>query len=52
MKVYREIDKVIFEDSPWLIVYYNQYIYLKQNSIEGMYVDGLGIINLKYCEIN
>lgn len=51
MKVYREMDKIIFEDSPWLIVYYNQYIYLKQNNIEGMYVDGLGIINLKYCEI-
>jgi len=52
MKVYREMDKIIFEDSPWLIVYYNQYIYLKQKNIEGMYVDGLGIINLKYCSIN
>jgi peptide/nickel transport system substrate-binding protein len=52
MKVYREIDKIIYEDSPWMIVYYNQYIYLKQKNIEGMYVDGLGIINLKYCRIN
>ena len=51
MKVYREIDKIIYEDSPWMIVYYNQYIYLEQNNIEGMYVDGLGIINLKYCRI-
>ena len=51
MKVYREIDKIIFEDSPWMIVYYNQYIYLKQKNIEAMYVDGLGIINLKYCEM-
>jgi peptide/nickel transport system substrate-binding protein len=51
MRVYREIDKYIFEDSPWMIVYYNQYIYLKQNNIEGMYVDGLGIINLKYCRM-
>ena len=52
MKVYREIDKIIYEDSPWMIVYYNQYIYLKQKNIDGMYVDGLGIINLKYCRIN
>jgi hypothetical protein len=46
------MDKVIFEDSPWMIVYYNQYIYLKQKDISGMYVDGLGIIILKYCKIN
>jgi len=52
MKVYREIDKYVFEDSPWIIVYYNRYIYLKQKRVTGMYVDGLGIINLKYCEIN
>ncbi len=52
MKVYREIDKIIFEDSPWMIVYYNQFIYLKQKDVEGMYVDGLGIINLKYCRMN
>lgn len=52
MKVYKEIDKIIFEDSPWMIVYYNQYIYLKQKNVEGMYVDGLGIINLKYCKMN
>ncbi|MEO8514652.1 MAG: hypothetical protein ABI543_13915, partial [Ignavibacteria bacterium] len=51
MKVYREIDKLVFEDSPWIIVYYNKFIYLKQKRVLGMYVDGLGIINLKYCEI-
>lgn len=52
MKVYNEIDRLIFEDSPWIIIYYNKYIYLKQKRVSGMYVDGLGIINLKYCEIN
>ncbi len=52
MKVYREIDKIIYEDSPWMIVYYNKYIYLRQKNIEGMYVDGLGIINLKFTKIN
>jgi peptide/nickel transport system substrate-binding protein len=52
MDIYREIDKILFEDSPWIIVYYNKYIYLKQKRVSGMYVDGLGIINLKYCVIN
>lgn len=51
MNVYREIDKIIMEDSPWMIIYYNQYIYLKQKNVSGMYVDGLGIINLKYAKI-
>ncbi|MCX7877559.1 MAG: ABC transporter substrate-binding protein [Ignavibacteria bacterium] len=52
MKVYREIDKYIFEDSPWMIVYYNQYIYLRQKNVKGMYVDGLGIINLRFCSFD
>jgi hypothetical protein len=52
MKVYREIDKYIFQDSPWMIVYYNQFIYLKQKNVSGMYVDGLGLINLKHCKMN
>lgn len=52
MKVYREIDKIIFEDSPWMIVYYNQFIYLKQKHVKGMYVDGLGILNLKYADLS
>jgi ABC-type transport system substrate-binding protein len=51
MKVYHEIDKIIFADSPWMIVYYNQFIYLKQKDVGGMYVDGLGIVNLKYAKI-
>lgn len=51
MKVYRELDKIILDESPWMIIYYNQYIYLKQKNIEGMYVDGLGIISLKYCRM-
>jgi ABC-type transport system substrate-binding protein len=51
MKVYRELDKIILDESPWMIIYYNQFIYLKQKNIDGMYVDGLGIINLKYCEM-
>jgi peptide/nickel transport system substrate-binding protein len=52
MKIYREMDKQIFQDSPWIIVYYNQFIYLKQKNVSGMYVDGLGILILKYCRIN
>jgi peptide/nickel transport system substrate-binding protein len=52
MKVYRQIDKIINDDAAWIVVYYNQFIYLKQNNITGMYVDGLGIINLKYCSMN
>jgi peptide/nickel transport system substrate-binding protein len=51
MKVYREMDKLIYEDSPWMIVYYNEFIYLKQKNVNGMYVDGLGIMNVKYAKM-
>ncbi len=51
MDVYHQIDKILLEDSPWIIIYYNKYIYLKLKRVQGMYVDGLGIINLKYCTI-
>jgi peptide/nickel transport system substrate-binding protein len=51
MKVYRAIDKIILEESPWMIIYYNQYIYLKQKNSSGMYVDGLGIINLRFAKM-
>lgn len=50
MIVYREIEKIVNDDSPWMVIYYNQFIYLKQKNISGMYVDGLGIINLKYAK--
>ncbi|MBK8550172.1 MAG: ABC transporter substrate-binding protein [Ignavibacteria bacterium] len=51
-KIYDEMQKIVIEDAVWLNLYYNQKIYLLQKNIEGFYVDGLNIINLKYTKKN
>lgn len=48
MRVYDEIQKIVIEDAVWLPLYYNEQIYLLSKNIEGFYIDGLNIINLKY----
>ena len=47
-KVYDEMQKIAIEDAAWLFLYYNEKVYLLKNDIEGFYLDGLNIINLKY----
>ena len=51
-KIYDEMQKIVIEDAAWLYLYYNQKIYLLQKNIEGFYVDGLNIINVKYAKKN
>lgn len=48
MKIYDEMQKIVIEDAAWLPLYYNEQIYLLSKNIEGFYIDGLNIINLKY----
>ena len=47
-KVYDEMQRIAIEDAAWLFLYYNEKVYLLKNDIEGFYLDGLNIINLKY----
>ena len=49
-KIYDEMQKIVIEDAAWLNLYYNQKIYLLQKNIEGFYIDGLNIINLKHTK--
>ncbi len=49
-KIYDEMQKIVIEDAAWLTLYYNQKIYLLQKNVEGFYIDGLNIINLKYTK--
>ncbi len=51
-KIYDEMQKLVIEDAVWLNLYYNQKIYLLQKNVEGFYVDGLNLINLKYTKKN
>ncbi|MBK9334862.1 MAG: ABC transporter substrate-binding protein [Ignavibacteria bacterium] len=51
-KIYDQMQKIVIEDAAWLFLYYNQKVYLLKKNVEGFYVDGLNIINLKYAKKN
>lgn len=51
-KIYDEMQKIVIDDAVWLYLYYNQKIYLLQKNIEGFFLDGLNIINLKHTKKN
>jgi len=51
-KIYDKMQKIVIDDAAWLYLYYNQKIYLLANNVEGFYVDGLNIINIKYTKKN
>ena len=52
IKIYDEMQKIVIEDAAWLNLYYNEKVYLLQKNVDGFYVDGLNIINLKYTKKN
>jgi len=50
-KLYNEMEQVVLEDSPWIILYYNEIIFLKNRKVRDMYIDGLNTMILKYAKI-
>jgi len=46
-KLYNEMEQVVLEDSPMIILYYNQIVYLKNKKVTRMYIDGLNTMILK-----
>jgi len=51
-KLYNQMEQVVLEDSPWIILYYNQIVYLKNKKVSNMYVDGLNTLILKRARID
>lgn len=50
-KLYNEMESIVMEDSPWIILYYNEIVYLKQKRINEMYIDGLNTMILKWARM-
>ena len=48
--IYDKLQQIVIEDAAWLYLYYNQQVYLIKKNIEGFYLNGLNIINLKYTK--
>ncbi len=50
-KLYNEMEQVVLEDSPMIILYYNQIVYLKSKKLRDMYIDGLNTMILKKAKL-
>jgi oligopeptide transport system substrate-binding protein len=48
--LYNNMEKIIIEDSPWIILYYNQIVYLKNKKVNNMFIDGLNTLILKWSK--
>jgi peptide/nickel transport system substrate-binding protein len=51
-KLYNEMENIVMEHSPWIILYYNQIVYLKQKRVAGMYIDGLNTMILRWAKVS
>ena len=51
-KIYDTMQQIVIDDAAWLFMYYNEKVFLIKKNIEGFYLDGLNIINLKYTRKN
>lgn len=49
--IYNEMERIVIEDSPWILLLYNEIVYLKAKSISDMYIDGLNTLNLKFAKV-
>ena len=45
------MEEIVLEDAPWVILYYNQVVYLKSKQVRDMYIDGLNTIILKSAKM-
>ncbi|MCI0449119.1 MAG: ABC transporter substrate-binding protein [Chlorobi bacterium] len=51
-KLYNEMESLVMEDSPWIVLYYNEIVYLKSRRVQEMYIDGLNTMILRNASIN
>ncbi|CAN5615293.1 ABC transporter substrate-binding protein [soil metagenome] len=50
--VYRQMDKLVMDQSPVVILYYDRVLRLTQNNIEGLRINPLNLLNLKTVRKN
>jgi oligopeptide transport system substrate-binding protein len=49
--IYNDMERIVLEDCPWILLYYNEIIYLKSPKLKGLYIDGLNNLILKYTSL-
>jgi oligopeptide transport system substrate-binding protein len=48
--IYDQMEQIIMDDAPWILLLYNQILYLKSKSLKDMYIDGLNTLILKHAK--
>ncbi|MFH1004463.1 MAG: ABC transporter substrate-binding protein [Bacteroidota bacterium] len=46
-KIYKEMDKILFEEAPIVPLFYDQVFRLVQNNVEGLTINPMNLLNLK-----
>jgi ABC-type transport system substrate-binding protein len=49
-KLYNQMENIVMEDAPWILLIYNEIIYLKNKHVKDMYIDGLNNLILKWAK--
>lgn len=49
--IYNEMERIVMEDAPWILLIYNEIIYLKSKRIKDMYIDGLNNLVLRWAKM-
>ncbi len=50
-KMYNDAERIVLDDSPWIILYYNEIVYLKNKRVQDIYIDGLNMMVLKKAKM-
>ncbi len=48
--LYQKLDKIVMEEAPVVVLYYANFINLRQNNVSGMGMNALNILNLKRAD--
>lgn len=49
--MYNEMERIVIEDAPWILLLYNEIVYLKSSRVRDMYIDGLNTLVLKHAKM-
>ncbi|MGA2668877.1 MAG: ABC transporter substrate-binding protein [Ignavibacteria bacterium] len=47
--IYNNMERIVIDDAPWILLLYNEILYLKNKRLKGMYIDGLNTLILKHA---
>jgi peptide/nickel transport system substrate-binding protein len=47
--IYNSMERIVIDDAPWILLLYNEILFLKTKRLKNMYIDGLNTLILKHA---